>query len=57
VEPSRAGGEGDEQQGGLAGPVALEDDGMLVCNSMDSAEPRPLNEGPMEADKVAEFGL
>ena len=57
MEPRGAGGEGDEQQGGLAGPVALEDKGMLVCNGMNRAEPRPLNQGPMEADKVAEFGL
>jgi hypothetical protein len=57
VESGRAGGEGDEQQGGLAGPVALEDEGMLVCNGMNRAEPRALDEGPMEADEMAEFGL
>jgi hypothetical protein len=57
MEPRGSGSEGDEQQGGLSGPVALEDEGMLVCDGMDGAEPRALDEGPMEADKVAEFGL
>lgn len=57
VESGGAGGEGDEQQGGLTGPVALEDKGVLVCDGMDSAEPRALDEGALEADEMAEFGL
>jgi hypothetical protein len=37
--------------------VALEDEGVLVGDSMNGAEPRALDEGLVEADEVAEFGL
>ena len=59
-DPMKAGtarGEREEKEGCLARPVALEDEGRMVGDGMNSAQASPFDERPVEPDEVVQFGL